>query len=91
MQELEPSWRHVLSVWWLLVWRGLVGGFVIGFFLGGIVGLVYALMRRPELIAPVSAFVGCIGGIIWGFFVVRMALQKKYDGFRIALLSTKST
>jgi hypothetical protein len=28
------------------------------------------------------------GGIVWATFVVRMALRKKYAGFRIALIPT---
>jgi hypothetical protein len=25
MQELQPTWRHAISVWWLNWWRGLIG------------------------------------------------------------------
>jgi hypothetical protein len=31
---------------------------------------------------------GPVVGIVWATFVVRMALRKKYAGFRIALIPT---
>jgi len=30
MHELELSWGRVLSVWWLIAWRGLVGSVLLG-------------------------------------------------------------
>jgi hypothetical protein len=34
MQELETTWPRVLAVWWLIIWRGLVGAFLLGVALG---------------------------------------------------------
>jgi hypothetical protein len=49
---------------------------------GGIVG---RQRTRRRLFNSVS---GPVVGIVWATFVVRMALRKKYAGFRIALIPT---
>ncbi len=85
MQELELTWQRILSIWWLLIWRAALGGFVIGFGIGAVIGVIgYIIGYRP-----VFAFnfgVGLVIGFVWWPFVIRMALQKKYKTFRIALL-----
>ena len=40
MQELEATWGRVLRVWWLIVWRSILGAIVIGGVAGGILGFV---------------------------------------------------
>jgi hypothetical protein len=35
-----------------------------------------------------NSVLGPVVGIVWATFVVRMALRKKYAGFRIALIPT---
>jgi len=87
MQEMEITWRRSMSVWWLIAWRGVVGGTVIGGILGFIIGLVGAIVGWPlETISTAASAVGALSGIVWSTFVVRMALRKKYGDFRLALV-----
>lgn len=87
MQELDPTWGRVLSVWWLLAWRTMVGAFVLGAIAGGVFGAFAALADWPaDKIQSVSAVIGGVIGALWGIVVVGMALKKRYSNFRIALV-----
>jgi uncharacterized membrane protein YczE len=87
MSELDPTWPRIIAIWWLLMWRTGLGavlmGFVIGFFIG-IMGVIYGV-ERPVVNLFVSVVTFPIG-MVWGAFVIRMAMKKKYRGFRIALV-----
>lgn len=88
MQELDPTWGRVLSVWWLLAWRTMVGAFVLGAIAGGVFGAFAALADWPaDKIQSVSAVIGGVIGALWGIVVVGMALKKRYSNFRIALVT----
>lgn len=87
MQELEATWERVVSVWWLLAWRGVVGGVVLGAVIGFVIGVVAGLAGfSPEQIRPVASVAGAIIGFGWALVVVRMMLAKHYKDFRIALV-----
>jgi ribose/xylose/arabinose/galactoside ABC-type transport system permease subunit len=91
MQELEPTWPRVLSVWWLISWRGMVGAMLLGAAAGFVLGIFVALLRLPEQIGTVGGGVmGGIIGLVWVVVVIRMALRKEYGDFRIALLPRDS-
>ena len=79
IQELDLTWSRVMSVWWLIFWRGSIGALLVGGVIGFIIGFIFGVLRIPGI--P-----GGIGGLLWFVLVVRMALGKKYQGFRIALL-----
>jgi len=103
MQELEATWRRLAAIWWLMLWRGAIGGFllgsVVGLIVGGIAGVVAAgVFRIPfdqatyEQIGRISALVVTMPlGLLWGLFVLRMAVRKKYRGFRIVLIAEPTT
>jgi uncharacterized MnhB-related membrane protein len=87
MQELEANWPRVFAVWWLVVWRTLLGGLVLGFGAGFLIGLVGALLGAPsDALTALSAIVGWLLSLAWGVVVVRMALRKQYGEFRLALI-----
>jgi hypothetical protein len=87
MQELETTWPRVLAVWWLIIWRGLVGAFLLGVALGATITLVGLLTGVPrELIHSINLLLGTLAGIVFGIIAVRMALRKRYRGFRLALV-----
>jgi hypothetical protein len=87
LQELEITWERIISVWWLIVWRGVLGAVSIGFVVGFIMGAVMGAAGVPlQTIQSVSGIVGLFIGLAWGIVVTRMALQKKYKGFRLALV-----
>jgi hypothetical protein len=63
---------------------GLLLGAVLGFFVGLFAGLAGAA-NSPIAIA-LSTILGAAAGVGWLIVVVRMALRKRYRGFRIALI-----
>jgi hypothetical protein len=87
MHELELTWGRVLSVWWLVAWRGLVGSLLIGAAIGFVIGLVgFAAGVTLDAIQLISTVAGGLVGLLWAIVVVRMALKKKYGEFRLALV-----
>ncbi len=100
MDELEITWRYVLSVWWLIVWRAWLGGMlfggIAGFIAGGVAGVILAFASSAtsaslnEIGGMVGGIAGIVAGLTWGVYVVRMALRKKYRGFRLALIPEPS-
>ena len=87
MQELEATMSRALRVWWLIVWRGIVGASVIGAVAGFVLGFAGTLAGMPPAtITLTSGILGGIIGIVWMIVVVRMALRKRYGDFRIALV-----
>jgi hypothetical protein len=87
MQELEATWGRVISVWWLLAWRGLLGAVLIGAVVGFIIGFIGALAHvSQETITLLSSIAGALVGLAWAIMVVRMALRKRYGEFRLALV-----
>ena len=86
-KELEPTLKRTLSVWWLLAWRGTLIGALMGAAVGFVIGLMwYALSWSPQHLQTVTGILGGCIGLVWGFFVLRMAFRKQYNGFRIALV-----
>lgn len=87
MQELEPTLSRALRVWWLFMWRGTLGSILIGAAAGVVLGIVGTLVGLPQTsIAVVGAILGACIGIGWSIIVMRMALLKRYEEFRLALV-----
>jgi hypothetical protein len=92
VQELDVTWRRVASVWWLVFWRGAVGGLLLGAVAGFIVGMVVALAGHPELGRTAGGWAGRLISIPWVAVALKMALEKRYREFRIVLVpSTHGT
>jgi len=88
VQELEVTWVRALTIWWSLIWRGLLLGFLAGFVVGFIVGFVGALLgANPSALQALFPLVGVVSGVPVGIWVVRQVLRKKFNGFRIALIA----
>jgi len=88
MQELEVTWGRVASVWWLLAWRGVLGGLLIGAAVGFVIGLVgFFAGLSLEAINLLSTVAGAAVGLLWALVVVRMALKKQYGEFRLVLVA----
>jgi hypothetical protein len=87
MQELEVNLGRLLRIYWLLIWRSLLGSLAIGFVLGFIIGIVLRASGVPlTQISTISGVVGIVGGVVWALFCLKMALEKKYRDFRIILV-----
>jgi hypothetical protein len=87
MQELEPTWKRTLSVWWLITWRGFVGFLLLGLAIAVLVDSLATLIGgRSETLSVLGAIGVWVLSIIWGLVVV-LALRKHYRHFRVALIS----
>jgi hypothetical protein len=99
MHELPLTWPRVARIWWLMAWRITVGAVILGFVFGGIAGGVTGgiegalgatretMLWSTKLAGQVAGF---IASLIWLFFVLRMALRKRYSDFRLALIVDNS-
>jgi len=86
MQELEVTWQRVARIWWLIVWRALLGGTLLGAAIGFIIGFIGALIGWPRQSTVLfSTIAGALVSVAWGLVVVRMALRKRYMDFRLVL------
>jgi hypothetical protein len=86
MQELELTRERVASVWWLIAWRVVVGWTVV-LALELVIGAIGARTGLPfEVAYFFGIVVAWVLGLAWSFFVVRMALQKRYKEFHLALI-----
>jgi uncharacterized membrane protein YjjP (DUF1212 family) len=86
----EFTGKHVMSIWWALLWRGVVYGIPIGFILGAIVGVVVAALGRPDLVDFVGAMLGTIIYVPVSFLITMIVLKKRYGSFSIRLMSHDS-
>jgi hypothetical protein len=87
MPELEISVGMLVRIYWLFVWRSLLGSVLIGLVLGFAIGFVLgALGGTVDQIRTISGGVGLVGGLIWSIVCLKMALKKKYSDFRIVLV-----
>lgn len=85
--ELEISLGRLLKFYWLFLWRSFLGAVLIGAVLGFAIGFVLgAFGAPPALIKTICSAAGAVGGLIWSIVCLRMALEKRYSDFRIALL-----
>jgi uncharacterized membrane protein YdjX (TVP38/TMEM64 family) len=88
MREIDITIGRLLRIYWLLLWRGSIGGGVIGALFGFVIGFIMAIAGSTrEHVTLVTSIAGLVIGAIWAFVVVRMAIEKEYDDFRIALVA----
>jgi hypothetical protein len=87
MQELDLTWKRLFAVWWLVLWRGLVGAFLLGVVLGALNGLAGIILRwPPERTHLITTILGVLAGLAVGIIALRMALRKRYGDFRLAIV-----
>jgi GYF domain 2 len=87
MPELEVSFGRLLRIYWLFMWRSVLGALVIGFSLGFVFGFVLSALGVPlAQIKTIGSVVGLVGGVAWALFCLKMTLKKKYRDFRIILV-----
>jgi hypothetical protein len=89
MQELKANWQRAASVWWLIAWRTFVGGWIIALPLGFVIGEIGAALGLAfQPVVLFATVVAWAAALAWGFVVVRMALKKHYNEFRLALIKS---
>lgn len=85
--ELEPTWKRIAPVAWLILWRSFVGAFVAGFAISFFVGFALEFAGYEQLeIRMMTTILGWIAGLAVLVLVVPMALKKHYREFRLALI-----
>jgi len=88
MVEVAITWDKVTKVWWSLVWRSLLFGFIAGFVAGFIIGFIGAIAHIDiSITRPLCVIGGLLTGIPVGFWVIKYVLNIRYKDFRIALVS----
>jgi hypothetical protein len=88
MQEVEITLGRLLRVYWLFVWRAAIGSALIGAVVGFVIGFIMgAAGAAREQVVLTTSIAGAIVGLIWSLAVLKMALEKPYKGFRIALIA----
>jgi hypothetical protein len=82
------TWPCVLSVWWLLLWRGTFGYMLLGAILGLAVNFLGTATdwSAQQVDRATNVAVAAIGAV-WPIPVVWMALKKRYSEFQLALMS----
>ena len=88
-QTIEATWGIVLKLWWWVMWRsvlvGFVGGFIVGFVGGFILGFIGLDSDLARLIIGLLSFI--FGFVIYLFFF-RKIFGKKFKDFTVVLLKT---
>jgi hypothetical protein len=69
--------QRLLSMWWLLAWRGTLGGFVLGAIAGSVSQILFGTG---------AAAAGLVAGLLWNLVVIQMLLEKKFRGFHLAVI-----
>ena len=87
-RDLELTWSRVLAVWWLIIWRTAILGSIALLVLGLILGFVLGALGVDR--ATLNLVGQIFGMAVYAFTILvtlRMALKKRYGGFRIALVA----
>jgi hypothetical protein len=88
MQELEMTWERAMRVWWLIAWRGLLGGWILAVALAFLLGEAGGRLGLDfSTVAAIATALSWLAGLAWGLLVVMWALKKNYKDFRLALVA----
>ena len=77
-EQIRVTWRRIICVWWLIVWRGTLLSLAVGFIAGSILSALIA----PEVGLWAAGFTAVAIQLV----SVRMAMRKRYKEFRIVFL-----
>lgn len=81
--QLAP--KEYLRVWWAIIWRNSVFGFLAGTILGGLAGALLGALGYARLGAAAGALTGGLANIALSFFVIRHVLEKRFTGFKLVV------
>lgn len=79
------------SIWWAYFWRTILIGGVIGGVVGLVVGVVLSLLGALNLVTLVAGALGIVVNAVVSYFVLRVALEKKYSGFSVRVGSYEAS
>lgn len=94
MNEIKPTFKHALRVWWSYLWRNLlmiVAAMLVGGIVGAVLGGVLGVLGVPlETIKLIVAPIGAVIGLALSIFPIYWILGKDFGSFRLILVSTSS-
>ena len=84
------SWNEAVRIWWLLVWRSSLLGFLTGGILGFVLGLLNGLfsLGLPQWSYGVSGFIASL--LFVPPFVISQMLRKRFRGFHLLIVREQS-
>jgi hypothetical protein len=70
------------------VWCGLLGGWIVAIVLAFLAGEAGARLGLDfPTTAAISTVLSWLAGLAWGLLIVKWALKKNYEEFRLALVA----
>ena len=70
--------KRFQSIWRSLLWRGVVYSIPVGFVVGATVGVLVAVLERPDLVKLVGAMVGTVIYVPIALIITSMVVKKGY-------------
>jgi len=84
--KLHPvEWPEALSIWWSMIWRTVLAGFLVAFLVGYFVALAARDFGRPDLAEALGATFGWLASLPAGIWGIKEALAKKHNGKSVFL------
>ena len=91
MNEIKPSFGHVLRLWWSVIWRGLlviIGANACGFLIGTVSAMTLTPAGAPPAVIQFIVVPLCIlifAGL--SLIAVWSMLGKTYGSFRLVIVN----
>lgn len=85
---LEPNYREMLKIAWLLIWRGGCLGFLLGLSIGLIGNIARKLFGLPEPLLSGPLALLLYGGMFFGVYpyLVSMLFEKQFKDFHVSIV-----
>ena len=90
MEKSEISWSESVPVWWSFFWRATIFGAIAGAILGGIGGVIVALLGKPELAATVGGAAGYVAAIPISMYCMKYILNKSFKGYSLRFVKDEA-
>ena len=88
VEFVQVTWKHAVRVWWSLLWRLLLFGFLTTAGAGFILAIFAALLKiDAEVVKGACTIFGYIALILAGIVATKLVLNRHYSDFKIALIS----
>jgi ABC-type xylose transport system permease subunit len=75
--------KELAAVWWALIWRVTLFGLVIGAVLGGVAGMIMAVVGLPAYTPLVSGAAGLLVNGALTYVVLGHVLSRRYKTFKL--------
>ena len=90
MEEIEPTWKHALIVWWALTWKGLALGIPILILLTIVSShIVVNFEIAYDEAAIFIRIIGFIVGLTLSLWLLKGLLSYQFTDFRITIVKAE--